>query len=69
MNLIEEQITRGKVTALEVGLQSDSVPFRLIKKDAQKMLERNDLPEDLRRRLVALVQASGKEVSKEAGEG
>jgi hypothetical protein len=69
MNLIEEQITRGKVTALEVGLQSDSVPFRLIKKDAQNMLERNDLPEDLRRRLVALVQASGKEVNKEAGEG
>lgn len=69
MNLIEEQITRGKVTALEVGLQSDSVPFHLIMKDVLKMLERNDLPEDLRQRLVALMQASGEEVSKEAGEG
>lgn len=69
MNLIEERITRGKLTALEVGLQSNSIPYRLIEKDALNMLELNDLPEDLRQRILVLVRAVSEEVSEDAGEG
>jgi len=61
MNSFEVKIIKGKLTALEVGLQSGAIPLCIIRQDATKLLEVNGLPDELAQRLRSLILAASEE--------
>jgi len=58
MNSFEEKIVRGKLTALEVGLQSGAIPSEIICRDARSLLTIEEITEDLNLRIQNLIQAA-----------
>jgi len=65
MNAIEEKIILGKITALEVGLQSGNVPYELLCKEAEKLLQIPTLSAALKERLCNLLTALADEEEQE----
>lgn len=61
MNSFEEKIVRGKLTALEVGLQSGAIPSEIICRDARSLLTFGDMTEDLSVRILNLIEAAGQD--------
>ncbi len=61
MNPFEEKIVRGKLTALEVGLQSGAIPSEIICRDARNLLAIEDITEDLSQRISNLISAAAPE--------
>jgi hypothetical protein len=58
MNSFEEKIVRGKLTALEIGLQSGAIPSEIICKDARSLLTIENITEDLSLRIQNLLQVA-----------
>lgn len=61
MNSFEEKIVRGKLTALEVGLQSGAIPSEIICRDARGLLSIKDITEELSSRIRNLILAASVE--------